>query len=99
VINVVLAESFWIATVSVLLGALLGSALSWHFAHDGLQVVQGSEAFQIEGATLSTLVKTRFLMSDVLKATSLVYFMALVVGLYPASRVTKLQPAEALRRA
>jgi ABC-type lipoprotein release transport system permease subunit len=99
VIRVVLSESFWIATISVLLGAVLGSLLTWHFAQEGLQVMKGSEAIQMEGATISTLVKTRFLWSDVFKATSLVYFMALVVGLYPASRVTKLQPAEALRRA
>lgn len=99
VLKVVLAESFWIATVSVLVGAALGSLLSWYFGQDGLQVVKGSEAIQLEGATISTLVKTRFVFTDVLKATSLVYFMALVVGLYPASRVTKLQPAEALRRA
>jgi ABC-type antimicrobial peptide transport system permease subunit len=99
VIKVVLAESFWIATVAVLVGAALGSGLSWHFAQEGLQVVKGSEAIQIEGSTISTLVKTRFIFSDVFKATSLVYFMALIVGLYPASRITKLQPAEALRRA
>lgn len=98
VIKVVLAESFWIATVSVLVGALLGSWLSWHFGQAGLQVIQGSDSFQIEGATISTLVKTRFIFADVLKATSLVYFMALIVGLYPASRITRLQPAEALRR-
>ncbi|MDP1823408.1 MAG: ABC transporter permease [Archangium sp.] len=98
IIKVVLAESFWIATVSVLVGAALGSWLSWHFGQDGLQVFKGSDSFQLEGATISTLVKTRFIFSDVMKATSLVYFMALVVGIYPASRITRLQPAEALRR-
>ena len=98
IIKVVLAESFWIATVSVIIGAALGSWLSWYFGHDGLHVVQGSESIQLEGTVISTLVKTRFIFADVFKATSLVYFMALVVGLYPASRITRLQPAEALRR-
>jgi ABC-type lipoprotein release transport system permease subunit len=98
IIKVVLAESFWIATVSVVVGAALGSWLSWHFGHEGMRVMQGSEAIQLEGATISTLVKTRFIFSDILKATSFVYVMALVVGLYPASRITRLQPAEALRR-
>lgn len=98
IIQVVLAESFWIATVSVIVGALLGSWLSWHFGQEGLQVIKGSQAFQLEGATISTLIKTRFLFADVLKATSFVYAMALIVGLYPASRITRLQPAEALRR-
>ncbi len=98
IVKVVLAESFWIATVSVVVGAALGSLLSWYFGHEGFQVMQGSEAMQLEGATISTLVKTRFNPKDVLQATSLVYVMALVVGLYPAMRITKLQPAEALRR-
>ena len=98
IIKVVLAESFWIATVSVVVGAALGSWLSWHFGHQGMRVMQGSEAIQMEGATISTLVKTRFIFTDILKATSFVYVMALIVGLYPASRITRLQPAEALRR-
>ena len=98
IIGVVLAESFWISTISVIIGAAVGALLTYHFGIDGLHVVQGSESMQLEGATISTLVKTRFNPIDVLKATSLVYCMALVVGLYPASRITKLQPAEALRR-
>lgn len=98
IVKVVLAESFWIATVSVVVGAALGSLVSWYFGHEGFRVMQGSESMQLEGATLSTLVKTRFNPKDVLQATSLVYVMALVVGLYPAMRITKLQPAEALRR-
>lgn len=98
IVAVVLAESFWISTIAVLVGAALGALLTWRFGIEGLHVVQGSESMQLEGATISTLVKTRFNPLDVLKATSLVYFMALLVGIYPASRITKLQPAEALRR-
>lgn len=98
IVAVVLAESFWISTIAVVAGAALGALLTYRFGLEGLQVMRGSESLQLEGATISTLVKTRFNPVDVLKATSLVYCMALVVGLYPASRITKLQPAEALRR-
>jgi putative ABC transport system permease protein len=98
VLKVVLAESFWIATLSVAAGALLGGLLTWHFSQSGIQIVAGGESFQLEGATISTLIKTRFNPVDILKAAAFVYVMALVVGLYPASRITRLQPAEALRR-
>lgn len=97
VIQVVLAESFWIATLSVAGGALLGSLLTWHFSRVGVRV-NPAESLQLGGAVISTLVKTKFNPADILKAASFVYAMALVVGLYPASRITKLQPAEALRR-
>ncbi|MHB8876525.1 MAG: ABC transporter permease [Myxococcaceae bacterium] len=98
VMKVVLAESFWIATLSVVIGAALGSLLTWHFSQHGVHMPSAGESFQLEGATISTLVKTRFSPADILKAASFVYLMALVVGLYPASRITRLMPAEALRR-
>ncbi len=98
VMQVVLAESFWIATLSVVLGASLGALLSWQFSKTGFQLGTGGESMQLEGATLSTLVKTRFNPTDVFRAAGFVYAMALIVGLYPASRITRLQPAEALRR-
>ncbi len=98
VVSVVLAESFWIASVSVVFGALLGGLLTWQFSHTGLQLSTGGESVVLEGATLSTLVKTRFSVADILKASSFVYAMALVVGIFPARRITRLQPAEALRR-
>lgn len=97
ILKIVLSESFWIATLSVVAGAALGAFATWYFSQTGFRAA-GGESFQLEGATISTLVKTRFNPTDVLKAASFVYVMALVVGLYPASRITRLQPAEALRR-
>lgn len=98
IVNIVLAESFWIATVAGLAGGALGAFLAWYFSSHGLQISKSAEAMEIGGATLSTLVKTRFNPADILKASGFVYAMALIVGLYPAFRITRLQPAEALRR-
>ncbi|MGV3619406.1 MAG: ABC transporter permease [Archangium sp.] len=97
IMKVVLAESFWIGTLSVLFGATLGGLLSWYFSQNGINL-GGGESMQLEGVTISRIVKTRFIWADVFKAAGFVYVMSLVVGLYPASRITKLQPAEALRR-
>jgi putative ABC transport system permease protein len=100
VIGIVLSESFWISTLSVLGGALLGGLVTWHFSRTGLNVTGGAggESIQLQGSVISTLVKTRFNPADIFKAASFVYAMALIVGLYPASRITRLLPAEALRR-
>jgi ABC-type lipoprotein release transport system permease subunit len=97
VVAVVLAESFWIATLSVLVGGALGAGLTWYFSIDGFRYL-GGQAFELEGATISTLMRTRFDPFDIGRASTFVYLMALVVGLYPALRVTRLLPAEALRR-
>jgi ABC-type lipoprotein release transport system permease subunit len=98
ILKIVVSESFWIATLAAGLGALLGAAITWHFSRAGLQIPSGGQSIQLEGATLSTLVKTRFELIDIFKATLFVYLMALCVGVYPASRITRLHPAEALRR-
>lgn len=98
IVGVVLAESFWISTLSVLLGAALGALLTWKFSTGGFHLAGNAESFQLSGATMSAVVKTRFSLADIVKASSFVYLMALVVGLYPASRITRLPPAEALRR-
>ena len=98
ILKIVLAESFWISTLSVLIGASLGALATWYFSRAGFNAGTGGESIQLQGSVISTLVKTRFNPVDTLKASSVVFAMALVVGLYPASRITRLQPAEALRR-
>src|SRR5262249_52475570 len=98
VIGIVLAESFWIATLSVVVGAALGAYFNWHFSDRGLVVNPAGESYQLAGATIATLVKTRFSVAEVFKAAAFVYVMALLVGLYPATRITRLMPAQALRQ-
>lgn len=96
----VLAESFWIATLSVLVGGALGGWLNWYFSVHPIDFFANiGESFDLEGVSLSTAFKTRFVWADLLRASAYVYAMALLVGLYPAARVIRLQPAEALRRA
>jgi ABC-type antimicrobial peptide transport system permease subunit len=97
IVRVVLAESFWIGTLSVVLGGVLGGFLSWYFSQHGVSL-GGGESLEMEGVTMSRMLHTRFSLADIGKAASFVYLMALVVGLYPASRITRLEPAEALRR-
>jgi ABC-type lipoprotein release transport system permease subunit len=99
IVRLVLAESFWIATLSVVAGVAIGGALNFYYSQEALQLFQGAgESFELDGMYLSTAFKTRFSVGDILKASSFVFAMALFVGLYPARRITRLQPAEALRR-
>lgn len=99
VVSLVVAESFWVATLSVVLGGALGGLLTWYFSHQAIDIFSGSgESFAVEGVNISTAFKTRFVWGDLFKASAFVYVMALLVGVYPATRVSRLEPAEALRR-
>jgi ABC-type lipoprotein release transport system permease subunit len=99
IVSLVLAESFWIATLSVLVGGALGAAVTWHFSREPITLYSNiGESFSMEGFNFSTAFKTRFVASDLIQATLYVYVMALLVGLYPAARIARLEPSEALRR-
>ncbi len=98
VVALVLAESFLMATVAVVVGGGIGGFLTWYFSQYGFAIFAFAESFSFEGLNISTLFKTRFVLTDIAKASAYVYVMALLVGLYPALRVSRLQPAEALRR-
>jgi len=96
VVAQVLGESFWIATLSGALGLAAGLALTWYGAQHAILTIGGGEALEYGGAILRSGVKTRFSLTQALRATSLVYVMALVTALYPAWKVARLPPARAL---
>ncbi len=98
IIRLVLAESFWIATVSVAVGLTVGLAVTWYGSEAALMDFSKSigESMDMGGAVLRSAFKTRFSPVDGLKAASLVYLMALGVGLYPAWRISRMRPVEAL---
>lgn len=98
VVALVIAESFWIATIAVAAGAALGGFATWWFSEHAITLYTSiGESFEMDGLALSTSFKTRFSLTDLWHAATYVYVMALVVGIYPALRVVKLSPAEALR--
>jgi ABC-type lipoprotein release transport system permease subunit len=72
--------------------------LTWYFSVHPLTLWSGSgEAFELEGMNISTAIRAHFEVANVVKASSFVYAMALVVGVYPAMRIARMQPSEALR--
>lgn len=100
-VGLVLAESFWIATVSAAVGLAVGLAVTWYGSgHAILDFSQKmGEGMDLGGVAVKSAMRTAFSVPQSFKAAAFVYAMALLVGLYPAWRVTKMRPAEALRRA
>jgi len=98
VVAQVLGESFWIATLSGAAGLAAGLALTWYYSEHTLMVIARGEAIEYAGSVLRSGVRTRFSPGSALTAAGLVYVMALVTALYPAWKVAKLPPAQALTR-
>jgi ABC-type lipoprotein release transport system permease subunit len=99
VIGLVLAEAFWIATISVAVGLALGLCVTYAGSERPLIDFSKSAGESIEygGAYLSSAMRTQFSVAQGLKASALVYGLTLLVGLYPAWRVARQQPADSLR--
>jgi ABC-type lipoprotein release transport system permease subunit len=97
VVAQVLGESFWIATLSGALGLAAGLALTWFGSQHALLDIGGSQgSLEYAGTLMRSAVRTRFSVLEGLKAASLVYLMALCTSLYPAWKVARLPPAQAL---
>jgi len=91
--------AFWIATLSVVFGLALGLTITWYGSRDqGLYDMSKSvcESFSFGGVVMGSVLKTRFSLSDALAAAKYVYVMAVLVGLYPAWRVSRMRPVQAL---
>lgn len=96
VVGQVLAESFWIATLSGAAGLVAGIALTWYGSRHALMTIGGGEALEYAGTVLNSGVKTRVSLGAAFEAAGLVYVMALATALYPAGKVARMPPARAL---
>jgi len=94
----VFAESFWIATLSGVLGLAAGLLLNWYGSEHALMNIGGADGhLEYLGSVVSSARKTHFSVPQALQAAALVYVMALVTALFPAWKVARLPPAVALR--
>jgi ABC-type lipoprotein release transport system permease subunit len=98
VLTLVLAESFWVASLAVVLGLSLGLGLTWYGSHhvllDYSQMM--GEGMDLGGAVIKGALVTEFAPDQGLRAALAVYVMALFVGLVPAWRVSRMRPVDAL---
>lgn len=99
IVRLVLAESFWIATLSVAFGLALGLTFTWVGSRRALLDFsqQMGEGVEFGGAVMRSAFLTEFSVRSALPPALYVYLMALVVALYPAWRVSRMRPVDALR--
>jgi ABC-type antimicrobial peptide transport system permease subunit len=100
IVALVFAESFWIASLSAVLGLVGGLAITWYGSRHVVLDFRGlGEGMDLWGTTIRTALRTSFDPGQALRAAAFVYLMALGVGVWPAAHVARLRPAVALRRA
>lgn len=99
VVRLILAESFWIATLSVVLGLIVGVGISWVGSRTALLDFsqQMGEGIELGGAVMRAVFLTELSVRGIVLPALYVYVIALVVALYPAWRVSRLRPVDALR--
>ena len=100
IVRQVVAESFWIATLSVLLGLAVGLSVTWFGSRAALMDFSSTMGEGIEwgGTVIPAAFRTEFSIRSTLMPALYVYLMALVVAVYPAWKVARMAPVEALRR-
>jgi ABC-type lipoprotein release transport system permease subunit len=98
ILAMVLAESFWIGSIAIVFGLALGLGLTWYGSTTSIldySKVMG-EGLETGGVVMRSAFVTRFSPAQGAQAAAAVYAMALLVGLFPAWRVSRMHPVEAL---
>lgn len=100
VVAQVLFEGVWIATIAVAAGLALGLAVNaYGQAHGLVDYREGfGDVYEAGGLAMSMQLKTAFSVARGLQTAALVWVLTVLVGVYPAWRVSKLEPADALRK-
>jgi len=94
VIQEVLAESFYILLLGLLIGNTLGIATSMIVAHWGINLSALAAGSQYWG--IPQMLYPALSMQDLLVANGVVFILGLLVSVYPAAKAARFTPAEAM---
>ena len=96
VVRLVVLEAAVLGLVSVLIGGVLGSAVTLYFAETGMDLADWAEGAAALGMT-TTVVAPKLTWANVVLSNLSVLVVVMLVSLYPALHAARLQPVEAVR--
>lgn len=97
-IILVLIETFFLSSLSVIFGWLLGGGIHWYVASYGIDFSNLiPEGTTFAGTFMDTIIYSELSSKRVFQLTSIVFFTTLTLGIYPALKAARIQPIEALR--
>lgn len=94
----VFIEAFLLGVVSMLLGSILGSLLTWYLQSVGIDLrdfMQGNLEFG--GVVFDPIMRAAWDYSYMLQMAGFMLLLSLVAAIYPALKAGRIVPAEALR--
>ena len=99
IVRLVMAESFLLGTIAAAAGLGMGLAGVWYLAEYGVSLAVGDDqGFRMGSVVLDPVIHGRFDLKSIAVPTGLLYFVAVVGGLWPAIRASRLDPVTAMRQ-
>lgn len=95
--QMVIAESLFISAAGVVLGVLLGSALSWYFILYPLDYSEFSKEFAEWGFS-TFLVSAKLELFNFISTPLITLGLSTLFTLFPAQRASRLNPIQAIRK-
>jgi ABC-type lipoprotein release transport system permease subunit len=93
--RLVLAESLSLTLVGVVGGIIVGCLVTWYFSGQGIDLGSSAEMFQQFG--IPSRLYPRLTWLSVFSGPLAVLIITLIAALYPALKIRRLRPVEALR--
>jgi len=96
--QLVLAESFWIGLVGLVMGIVISSPIYYYFSTTGLDLT-GSvpDGYSAGNVPFELVMKIKLFPESVVVILGTVFLLTLLAGLYPAYKAGKVPPVESLR--
>ncbi len=95
----VMAESYWMALIGLVIGIVITSPFYWYFDVYGLDFssLLGDESYTVSNVLIDPVIRMKLHVIHVIAILSAVFGLALLSGIYPAWRAGRVPPVESLR--
>lgn len=98
VVGLIVREAALLGIVAVLIGGLIGSALTLYYGTVGMNLASWSQGTAVLGITTS-IVYSKLTAANLVICGLSVFLVVILASLYPAIHAVRLRPVEAIRRA
>ncbi len=95
IIRSVITESIFLLLAGIMLGNLLGIVCVWIFARTGIDLSMFAAGAEYIG--MSRVIYPHLVAGDFLAANTTIFFLGLLVSLYPAAKAARFTPVETMR--